>query len=165
MEVNFGIECGKYRRPGRLPTPRRRDIQFSACVADYCLVHLLSWTVHLLSFACFWQFLTAADFASSTDFRTAPPHAGPLSGLASAAHFPGGAPKRTLQASDPQSRRAASFARSWVASSHANPFSIADRVKLRPGYLMRHTSVLFYASANDATRGSCFSSRSARAAS
>ena len=41
-------------------------------------------------------------------------------------------------------------------------FSIAARVKLRPDYLMPSP---FCAPANDATRGSCFSSRSAQAAS
>ena len=52
--------------------------------------------------------------------------------------------------------------RGLALSCESVRFSIAARVKLRPDYLMPSP---FSAPANDATRGSCFSSRSAQAAS
>jgi hypothetical protein len=91
-----------------------------AWLAVVHLLHLLSRMTHL-SPACFWQFVSAANLASSTDLRTAPPQAGPESGVANAAHIFIPTPNRTLQASEPQSRFVASLARSCDGSSHAKP--------------------------------------------
>src|SRR5262249_13371652 len=98
---------------GELPrrSPGRRSIY---------LVHFCSRRGHF-SLAFFSQFFKAAEDAASMDFRTAPPQAAPLSGVASAAHIFGGTPNRTLQLSEPQSRCAASLAFCWVGSSQAKP--------------------------------------------